>query len=622
MLNINDNGLFKVFPAIETIANELEYQNQMLNKIVLTGKINALNIAENLFNFTEQTAQTFAELQNHLIENLLEENKKELILKAKSKAQVAIDTLNISLYERSADIELLAKDSIIIDFLKAKISKDVIKNRLQEYVDKYSVYSEVIIFDTKGNLKVNINKTNKIRYSKDEVISQALNSDKYIQGYKKTDMFIKERESLFFAKRIEEDGKVLGVVVTFYKFKEEMKKIFDALITEKEIITIVDKYNNVLTSSEKGIDKNFVKAVNKVDTYVISNDRFHVKVKVKPYEGYVIGEWYAITSFSKAKDINLINAFNQENMNAKGLARIHLNNPELKKLADNGYAILEDLSDVIINGELIAAKSKQYILIPILDNLREVSFRVVKLIELSISNLQKIIDESLVNDVKGIAGFIHNALIRNLYERTNDIRWWALMPEFQEFLETKQNNVNKELKFINELYLAYSDIFLYDTTGEIVAISNNNLIGEKIEHNYTTSNKDSNQYFVTPFSKTKLYHNQPTYVFFASIVKDDKIVGGIGAVFDIQTQFSKILYNYMNDKNGYAYVVNSHKEIISSTNDEFSVLETLPFDIELKDGFVTDIDYNNKIYKLAIKGNGEYREYKNKDLYSIVMIEK
>ena len=125
MLNINDNGLFKVFPAIETIANELEYQNQMLNKIVLTGKINALNIAENLFNFTEKTAQTFAELQNHLIENLLEENKKELLLKAKSKAQVAIDTLNQSLYERSADIELLSKDSMIIDFLKFLILKNL-----------------------------------------------------------------------------------------------------------------------------------------------------------------------------------------------------------------------------------------------------------------------------------------------------------------------------------------------------------------------------------------------------------------------------------------------------------------------------------------------------------------
>jgi hypothetical protein len=583
----------------------------MLNKIVLTGKINALNIAENLFNFTEQTAQTFSELQNHLIENLLEENKKELLLKATSKAQVAIDTLNKSLYERIADIELLSRDNMVIDFLKTKISKQDIVNYLQQFIDKYSIYSEIIIFDKKGNVKANLNKTNKIRYSKDEVIQKALNSDEYLQDYRKTDMFIKERESLFFAKRVED----LGVIVIFYKFKEEMSKIFDTLVTNGEVITIVDKYNNVLASSEKGIDKNFVKAVNKIGEYVISNNKFHVKVKIKPYEGYVAGDWYAITSFSKTQDINLINAFNEENMNSKGLAKIHLNNPELKKLADDGYAILEDLSDVIINGELIAAKSKQYILIPILDNLREVSFRVVKLIELSISNLQKIIDESLVSDVKGISGYIHNTLIRDIYERTNDIRWWAIA-----FIK---NLDNKELKFLNDLYPVYSDIFVYNTEGEIISISNNhNLIGEKIEHNYTNSNKDSNQYFVTPFQKTKLYNNQPTYVFYASIIKDDKVIGGIGAVFDIQNQFSKVLYHFMEDKNGYAFVVNSHKEIISSTNDEFGVLDILPFDIELKDGYVADIEYNNKLYKIGIKANGEYREYKNKEIYSIVMIEK
>ena len=89
MMNIDDNGLFNIFPVIESIAKELEYQNSMLNKIVLTGKINALNIAENLFNFTEQTAQTFAKLQTELIENLLEENKKELLSKTKSKANLA-----------------------------------------------------------------------------------------------------------------------------------------------------------------------------------------------------------------------------------------------------------------------------------------------------------------------------------------------------------------------------------------------------------------------------------------------------------------------------------------------------------------------------------------------------
>lgn len=624
MMNIDDNGLFNIFPVIESIAKELEYQNSMLNKIVLTGKINALNIAENLFNFTEQTAQTFAKLQTELIENLLEENKKELLSKTKSKAKVAINTLNRILYERCNDIEILSQDRVIVDFLQNNISKAEVIDRLQQYVDKYSIYNEIIIFDTNFNLKANINKTNKIRYSKDKTLQKALTSNSFIQEYKKTDMFIKQRESLFFAKRVEKKDEIVGILVMFFDFKNEMDRVFKNLISDNEIITIVDNYNNVLTSSEKGIDKNFVKVVNRVDEYVIANDKFHIKTEPDSYEGYKLENWYAITSHSRTKDINIINEF--KDGDDRQLAKIKLNNPELEKLASNGYAILEDLSDVIINGELIAAKSKQYILIPILDNLREVSFRVVKLIELSISNLQKIIDESVINTIKGLSGFIMDYTLRILYERSNDVRWWALNKTFIEELSTPNYStslLNNTLIHLNKLYPVYSDIFLYNTNGIIVASSNNqSLIGTNIPHNYTNSNKDSNRYFISPFEKTPLYNDKPTYIYYATIQNDKDVIGGIGVVFDSQTQFKKILDSFIVEKEELGFIINKDKQIISSTNENFDILSDFPFDIELKDGYISDATYNNKQYKITIKYTPEYREYKNSDLFAVVMKEK
>jgi hypothetical protein len=624
MMNIDDNGLFNIFPVIESIAKELEYQNSMLNKIVLTGKINALNIAENLFNFTEQTAQTFAKLQTELIENLLEENKKELLSKTKSKAKVAINTLNRILYERCNDIEILSQDRVIVDFLQNNISKAEVIDRLQQYVDKYSIYNEIIIFDTNFNLKANINKTNKIRYSKDKTLQKALTSNSFIQEYKKTDMFIKQRESLFFAKRVEQKDEIVGILVMFFDFKNEMDRVFKNLISDNEIITIVDNYNNVLTSSEKGIDKNFVKVVNRVDEYVIANDKFHIKTEPDSYEGYKLENWYAITSHSRTKDINIINEF--KDGDDRQLAKIKLNNPELEKLASNGYAILEDLSDVIINGELIAAKSKQYILIPILDNLREVSFRVVKLIELSISNLQKIIDESVINTIKGLSGFIMDYTLRILYERSNDVRWWALNKTFIEELSTPNYStslLNNTLIHLNKLYPVYSDIFLYNTNGIIVASSNNqSLIGTNIPHNYTNSNKDSNRYFISPFEKTPLYNDKPTYIYYATIQNDKDVIGGIGVVFDSQTQFKKILDSFIVEKEELGFIINKDKQIISSTNENFDILSDFPFDIELKDGYISDATYNNKQYKITIKYTPEYREYKNSDLFAVVMKEK
>jgi len=625
MMSIDDNGLFKIFPAIETIATELEYQNQMLNKIVLTGKINALNIAENLFNFTEKTAQTFSNLQTQLIENLLEENKKELCLKASSKAQVAIDTLNRSLYERSADIQYISKDSYIKDFLNSKIQKQEIIDRLKSFAEKYSVYNEIIIFDIDGNLKANINKGNRIRYTKDDVLERLQQSDSYICEYKKTDMFIKERESLFFADKIVDDGKIVGYIVLFYKFKEEMQNIFKELVTENEIITIVDNYNNVLASSEKGIEKNFVKVVNRFDDYVIANEKFHVKVKGEGYKGFNLDNWYAITSYSRRKDINLIVSFKDENGDQRHLAKINLNNPELEKLSDNGYSILEDLSDVIINGELIAAKTKQYILIPILDNLREVSFRVVKLIELSISNLQEIINDSTLNEVESITVFIIDTIIRNLYERANNVRWFAKLPLFLEELSKDKisyHTLTKELLTINKIYPIYKEIFIYDVNGKIIATSNNqNIVGEKINHNYTNSNRDENRYFVSNFENSKFFDDRATYIFYASIFDDTKSLGGIGVVFDTD-EFKNILNLFMANKRGCALIVNKNRKIISSNSDIFNVLDELQLDIELKDGFNTEIGFNDKNYKIFVKQATPYREYKDKSLYSVVMLEK
>jgi len=193
MIKIDDNGLFQIFPAIESIATAFEYQNSMLNKIVLTGKINALNIAENLFEFTEKTAETFAELQTNLIENLLEENKKNIFNRAKSKAETAINILTKNLYQRVSDIEFLSKDDVIIDFLKGEVDKNEIEERLKEFQDKYSIYNEIMILNNKGLVRANLDKTNKVRIAKEELLLDALKSDSYIQAYKKTDLYIKQQ---------------------------------------------------------------------------------------------------------------------------------------------------------------------------------------------------------------------------------------------------------------------------------------------------------------------------------------------------------------------------------------------------------------------------------------------
>ncbi|MDQ7068954.1 MAG: hypothetical protein Q9M40_13870 [Sulfurimonas sp.] len=64
------NQLLDIFPFIKQTMIELEKQNKLLNKVTLVGKINALNVAANLFEFTDKTAIIFDELREELIDAL------------------------------------------------------------------------------------------------------------------------------------------------------------------------------------------------------------------------------------------------------------------------------------------------------------------------------------------------------------------------------------------------------------------------------------------------------------------------------------------------------------------------------------------------------------------------
>jgi len=624
MLNIDDNGLFEIFPMIQTISESFEYQNSMLNKIVLTGKISALEIAENLFNFTEQTAQTFAELQSELIVHMLKENKKELYTKAYIKAKIVGNLFIRSLELRGFDINYLANDEMIIDYLIHRNDKDSIKTYLTN--TQNSIYKDILLLDTKGKALLNINEENHVKYTKDKILKIAKQTDDFIQVFDATDMFISQKKSLFFIKRVMKNNQHIGYVVMFYNLQGEIGALFKDLIEEKESIIITNLKNDILISSEKGLDKNFIKKIKKLNEFVIINNKVYLKTKISS-QNNGIDDIYVVISYPKREDINIVAEFSNESTNNRKLVNINLNNKELKKLADDGYEILEDLSDVIINGELIAAKSKQYILIPILDNLREVSFKVVKLIELSISNLQKIIDDSISNNVKLVSEMFIKLIVRNLYEMSNNIRLWAQNKVIINSLQEKDcDKLASQLRVLNDAYSMYSDIFVYDNNGKVLATSNSDgMVGEVIENNYTSNNKDKNRYFITPFAPTKMYNNKPTYIFYASIIDEhNHVIGGIGAVFDSITQFSNMLKMSFNEENGIGLLVDENKTIVSSSIDKFKVLDkfTLIDSNNFIDGYISDIEFDNKLYKICITKSQDYREFKSNNLYSIIMMEK
>ncbi|NCO27190.1 MAG: hypothetical protein GW919_09915, partial [Epsilonproteobacteria bacterium] len=66
--------LLPLFPFIQKSKSDFEYENKLLHKVTLTGKINSDETTVNLFEYTEDTNAKFAELKNNLINLLLDEN--------------------------------------------------------------------------------------------------------------------------------------------------------------------------------------------------------------------------------------------------------------------------------------------------------------------------------------------------------------------------------------------------------------------------------------------------------------------------------------------------------------------------------------------------------------------
>lgn len=600
---------------------DLEQQNKFMNKVTLTGKINAMDVAANLFEFTDKTANIFDELKTELINALLDENIKKVTNELTFKAQTVIDILIRNLFERTADVGFLSTDAKIVDYLTVhKVNDAEMLTHLQEYAAKYSVYNEILLFDTEGNLQINLKKENKLTTSNDPIIQEALTSDSYIERYAHTDIFETQDKTLLYAQKIMDKKQAVGVLVLCFKFEDELGTIFQNLSQSPGTLALCDR-KEVLTSSAK---VPYIPYSEKPYN-IIKNTTIAVTRKTSSYQGYRgIEEWYAIALMHLKDMPSLDLSLEEEEQSYSALL-----SQELQSIIKKANNILEDIADVIINGELIACKQKVYLLTPILDNLRTISMELLSSINKSIKNLEQVVRDGLVHDVKMAASLAVDIMDRNLYERANDSRWWALTQVFQEELACAtpdQTKLQEELRYINALYTVYTNIILFDANKTIVATSNNQeIIGETIDGEFvdkTLHNTNSQYYFVSDFEKTPFYNNEATYIYTASIVNKNKVVGGVAVIFDATVEFKSMLEDsFPRAYSGFICFIDKNKKVISSNDDSIQPLSTL----KISDDFVNFqnaeqihcdfITFNEQKYIVASVASKGYREYKKEDNY-------
>jgi hypothetical protein len=297
----------------------------------------------------------------------------------------------------------------------------------------------------------------------------------------------------------------------------------------------------------------------------------------------------------------------------------------LKQISRRAYAIDSDLHLIGLNGKIAADRENNRVLPAVLASIREVGEQIRNGVHGVIAALYDQTHGSLKREAEQMAALGVDIMDRNLYERANDNRWWALTPAFRATLAkgspspAEAAEIGRILAYINGLYTVYSTLFVFDAEGRVIADSRNGasgMVGEKLTGPHiedALAGRNTQSYSVSAFAATPLYDGRPTYIYCGSILAPDftRTVGGVAIVFDGEPQFRQMLLDVLPLNDGgtpypgsFAAFFNKAGIVISSTDAAHAPGSVL--DEAALDGF-----------EIVARGTSPgYREFKTSDGYS------
>jgi Methyl-accepting chemotaxis protein (MCP) signalling domain len=173
------------------------------------------------------------------------------------------------------------------------------------------------------------------------------------------------------------------------------------------------------------------------------------------------------------------------------------------------------------------------------------------------SELQRRFTENECDRLSEMSQTLVQFIVRNLYERTADVRWWATDDTLCHCLESLDrasiDHAVEQLGLINSFYSVYLDLVLVGMDGKIIACSQPakfpRVTGADISKSpwfqRAMATTSGNQYVVNDISHASLHDNKLVAVYAAAVRKggkiDGKIVGVLGVIFDWENQAKTIV---------------------------------------------------------------------------------
>ncbi|NML26183.1 chemotaxis protein CheW [Zoogloea dura] len=644
---------------VETYRESLQSLQAVWDNLTVLGQLSGTG--------TEITGMraAFAQLTGTLLNSLATESRRKVAEDLGSRAQVSIDILIRNLFERTADIGFLATDSDLCAFVEAASAGQVsdrqrILARFQEYVAKYSVYSDILLLDRHGSVLCQLDEAHPVEHSADPLIREALTADAaYVERYGPTDLQPGAGPALIYAWRVcpPGGGGAAGVLCLVFRFANECEGIFRNLRAGDDwsVITVLDDAGRVLASSDpwqvpvgaplETCDDSSCRIIRFAGREYMAATR-----ATRGYQGYFGPGWrgHVMVPLEYAFEAPAVRAL--ENVPAPVLAQVMespaLFSEALQLIPRQADAIQRELNRAVWNGNVRQSrqgKAAQGINASfsktLLWEISNTGVRTKDIFERSIANLHETVVSTILRDCAGRAALAIDIMDRNLYERANDCRWWALTTAFREALAAGMagaeaaRRLSPILRTINSLYTVYTNLILFDEVGTVLAVSSPDseaLVGQTLEEEWVrrTLMLDNPQaYCVSAFAPTPLYGGRPTYIYGAAVrhpVHTHQVVGGIAIVFDAAPQLAAMLSDSLpqaapdDPHAGVAIFAGSDGRVIAASDPSLPAgtplaLPEACFALAPGASYSGIVAHDGRLHAVAARMSAGYREYKGPD---------
>jgi chemotaxis signal transduction protein len=623
------------------------------------------------------TREAFESLASRLVTHLGTETHKKTLLACESRAQVAIDILVRNLFERTADIGFLAADDLIRRFaheaprLRAIVAEggddagtasrtltaatDSIQRRLAEYVAKYSVYHNVVIVSPNGDVLAQLANGQAPAQTRDPLIASTLISNQpYVESFRTSDLVPNAGRALIYAHRIGMRDETLGVLCLCFKLEDECAGIFGRLREESDwnVLALLDERNVIIASTDPwqlpaGATVPVAPGANGGVVRFAGREYLAVTRAAKPYQGYAGPSWRGHVMVPIERAFEAADHHTKLRCPAEVLADIRRSSSTfsagLREIPQQADAIQRDLNRSVWNGSVRLSTGSTANVTFAKALLREISNmgrKTKDVFERSIEELHETVVSAVLHDSEFLASLAVEFLARNLYERANDCRWWALNGTLGGVLTGREGcdpaAASAVLKHINSLYTVYSNIVLFDSERRIVAVSREDqahLVGTRIEDTWAIDAlglTDSQSYTVSRFEPSPFATDQRALIY-ASAVRgsDRRVAGGVAVVFDTGPQLLAMLRDALprNERGEpipgcIALFLDKDGQLMSSTDSDVDrsgpLLQRVREDLSADGTRVVRV--GDEYYALGLKRDMGYREYVGIGAHAVVLL--